>query len=332
MLGQLDTTALEQQLHEAQQTLADASLTLANGLAGTKSTTGGSGTTARKCRRSPVSRLAHRPHRARAPIRSSPPPEQAVLDGQSSGRRRDDDGIDRARQRDSSVCAPPSSDPSAGDPQPDPDTCTTALQAVLDAQKAVQTAQNQLAAASIAYDDLLAERGLRHRRPRPSTRRRPHPATASAGSRLDGRGSACRVVEGNTPSATGGSGRHEHGAVVRRTSSRIRRPSTPRRPRSPPRSRRSTRRRSPRRSPGTVVAVTLTVGESVDDPTQPERHDPGAVRLRGDHHHRRRQDQHGEGRPAGHRHTGLDRTRRSPGRSPRSRSRRCRRRRPRPTA
>ena len=192
VLGRLDTTALEQQLHDAQQTLADASLTLAKGLAGTKSTTAGSGTTARK-----ISTLSSTGSPIVLTAATSTDPElaaaqQAVLDGQSK--------VDAAMTTASTaldnaiaVCAPSSTDPSAdaSDSAPDasdpaPDTCTTALQAVLDAQKAVQTAQNQLAAASIAYDELLGATGgdavdpvrrhavvrAQHRRNRVGARRR----------------------------------------------------------------------------------------------------------------------------------------------------------------
>jgi multidrug efflux pump subunit AcrA (membrane-fusion protein) len=172
LLAKLDTTTLEQQLHEAQQTLADASLALSNGLAGIKSTTGGSGPTARN-----ISTFAASDSRIVFTAASVDPElaaaQQAVLDGQVA--------VDAAMTTASTaldsaiaVCTPSSSDdpsadssddPSASlvDPRadpadPDPGTCTKALQAVLDAQKGVQTAQNELAAASIAYDELLVQR------------------------------------------------------------------------------------------------------------------------------------------------------------------------------
>jgi HlyD family secretion protein len=281
VLGKLDTTALEQQLHEAEQTLADASLTLANGVAGVKSTTGGSGATARQgatlsSLSSSGSRIVFMAASTDSELTAA---QQAVLDAQSA--------VDTAITTASTaldnaiaVCTPSSSDPSAesssdesADPSdPDPDACTTALQAVLDAQKAVQTAQNQLAAASTAYDELLAQRAATST-PSTDAPSTPSTDTPSSSPSTGAAGSAPATGAGGsggggsmTPGATGAPGgtssapssadlvayqkavdaaQAEVAAAQQAIDqATITTPIT-----------------------GTVVAVTLSVGERVDDPT-----------------------------------------------------------------
>ena len=287
VLGKLDTTELDQQLHEAEQTLADASLTLANGLAGVKSTTGGNGATARQSSTlsSSGSRIVLTAASTDSELTAA---QQAVLDGQSA--------VDMAMTTASTaldnaiaVCTPSSSDQSADPSDPDPDACTTALQAVLDAQKAVQTAQNQLASASTAYDELLAQRAATPSTPTTETPSTPTaetpstpttetpsstpadtpssaPSTGAAGSAPNAGAGGFAGGGSTTPGATGAPGgtssapssadlaayqkavdaaQAEVAAAQQAIDqATITTPIT-----------------------GTVVAVTLTVGETVDDPT-----------------------------------------------------------------
>ena len=250
-LAQLDTTSLETQLHSAQQTLAQAELTLENGLNGQKATTspsggGGSGAVRSASVRSDGSttRIVFTAAQSDPELEAA---QKAVLDAEQA--------VDAALTTASTaydtavtVCTAQNADA---------DACQTALAASLDAQKDVQTAQNQLVEASVAYDDLLAKR-----------------AADSGGGSTPGGGSA--PGGGSTPGGgTGGSapdtrpGRHRPPAGRHRradraspaappaalrprpTSSRTRRPSMPRPPTSrwPNKRLRRQRSRVPSREP-----------------------------------------------------------------------------------
>ena len=156
-----------------------------------------------------------------------------------------------------SVCAPSSSD--SGDPQPDPDACTTALQAVLDAQKAVQTTQNQLAAASIAYDDLLAERASTPTPPstQPAPGNGSAAPSAGAGSSLPGGGGntpGTGAAPGSTSTAPSSADLVAYQKAVDAAQAKVA-------------AAHQSIDQATITTPiaGTVVAVALTVGESVDD-------------------------------------------------------------------
>ena len=261
MLAQLDTAALEQQLHEAEQTLADASLTLANGIAGIKSPTGGSGMTARN-----VSTVSGSETRIVFTATTIDPEldaaRKAVLDAQvavDAAMTTASTALDNAL----SVCQPSSSDTGDAEPEPDPDACTTALRAVLDAQKAVQTAQNQLAVASITYDDLLAERASTPTTPsaQPTPGNGSAAPSGDAGSSLpSGGGSApgggAGAAPGSTSSAPSSADLVAYQKAVDAAQAKAA-------------AAQQAIDQATITTPiaGTVVAVALTVGESVDDAT-----------------------------------------------------------------
>jgi HlyD family secretion protein len=153
-LARLDTRELEQQLHSAESTLAQAELTLHNGLNGQKATGPGgaavggvatnvSATTARADTRVVFTSASTDPELAAA--------QQAVLQAQQQ--------VDAALAAASTAYDNAVAVCTAVDP--DTAACQSALQAALDAQTEVQTAQHVLVDVSIAYDDLLAERAAR---------------------------------------------------------------------------------------------------------------------------------------------------------------------------
>ena len=153
-LAQLDTQSLEDDLHSAQADLAQAQLTLENGLNGEKSNsspsgtggTGGSGGTGTfSAASSSSSRIILTATTTDPELVAA---QQAVLQAQQDV----DAAIATASTAYENAVAVCSADP------PDSSACETALAAALDAQKDVQTAQHQLVEASIAYDDLLTQR------------------------------------------------------------------------------------------------------------------------------------------------------------------------------
>ena len=151
-LAQLDTQSLEADLHTAQASLAQAQLTLEKGLNGEKSSsppTGGNGGNGNSGTLSSASTGGTRiiltatstdPEVAAA--------QQAVLQAQQNV----DAALAIASTAYENAVTVCSADP------PDNAACQQALDAALAAQKDVQTAQNQLVDASVAYDDLLTQR------------------------------------------------------------------------------------------------------------------------------------------------------------------------------
>jgi len=153
VLATLDTTSLEQSLHDAEATLADAELTLENGLHGTKSNSNVARNASATSSGDSNARIVFA---AAAPDPELQAAQQAVLDAQHQ--------VDVALATATTaydnallVCGITPDAVPADDPV-DPVACQEALKASLDAQTEVQTAQHQLVAASVAYDDLLAQR------------------------------------------------------------------------------------------------------------------------------------------------------------------------------
>lgn len=158
-LAQLDTASLEDDLHSAQADLAQAQLTLENGLNGEKASssptggTGGTGATSGTGTLSSASTSGSTSGSRIILTATSSDPEleaakQAVLQAQQDV----DTAIATASTAYENAVSVCSADP------PDTTACQNALDAALSAQKDVQTAQNQLVAASGAYDDLLSQR------------------------------------------------------------------------------------------------------------------------------------------------------------------------------
>jgi multidrug efflux pump subunit AcrA (membrane-fusion protein) len=155
-LAQLDTQSLENDLHSAEADLAQAQLTLENGLNGQKATsaptngTGGTGNTGTLSSAS-TSQSSSGARIVLAATTTDPElaaAQQAVLHAQQNV----DAALATASTEYENAVAVCSADP------PDSTACEDALAASLAAQKDVQTAQNQLVQASIAYDDLLSQR------------------------------------------------------------------------------------------------------------------------------------------------------------------------------
>ena len=205
VLATLDPTSLNATLHQKELTLAQAQLTLSKALAG-ESVSGGGGsspsgsTSGNQTTGSPTAQTAAATSSSAntyvlAAAISGPGPgtdpaiaaaEQAVLDAQ----KQVDVALaeaDAAMASANAVCAgitTPSPSTTTTTSEPDPITaCANALAQVQVAQKAVSTAQNNLATASAALDALLAHQ---------STTSTTTPATGGSGS-------------GGAPS-TGGSG------------------------------------------------------------------------------------------------------------------------------
>ena len=190
-LAQLDTESLEADLHSAQAELAQAQLTLENGLHGQKSgssPTGGSGGTGDSGTFSSTSSDGARivltatstdPELAAA--------QQAVLQAQQHV----DAALAIASTAYENAVAVCSADP------PDTTACEDALDIALDAQKDVQTAQHQLVDASVAYGELLGERAA----PDGDTSNRSDGSTPTEGSAPDS--SASPSSEGSSPSSDG---------------------------------------------------------------------------------------------------------------------------------
>ena len=154
VLAQLDTKELEQSLRQAQADLADAELTLENGLAGKKATTapssGGAGAlNASATNGTGESRIVFTAATTDPELQAA---QQAVLDAQHAV----DVALDAAATAYDNAVAVCVDDGGGG--AADPIACQTALADSLAAQTEVQTAQHQLVEASIAYDTLLAER------------------------------------------------------------------------------------------------------------------------------------------------------------------------------
>ncbi len=148
-LAQLDTTSLETQLHSAQADLAQAQLTLQDGLNGKKASgapTGGSGGT----NVSPAAATSG--NRIVVAVASSDPELQAAQQAVLQAQQNVDTALATASTAYENAVSVCSADP------PDATACQNALDAALNAQKEVQTAQTQLVDASVAYDKLLSQR------------------------------------------------------------------------------------------------------------------------------------------------------------------------------
>jgi HlyD family secretion protein len=220
-LAQLDTTTLEANLHTAEQTLAQAQLTLANGLAGEKSSgaTGGtSGTSGNSnstgSARNDAAVTASGAPRVVLTAASSNPQlvaaQQAVLQAQQAV----DTGVTAASTAYDdavSVCTAENADPTA---------CQGALQTALTAQKDLQTAQHQLVDASVAYDGLLAQQADQNQSgggttpPSGTT-----PAGGSTGSTPSGGGADSSGGQSSGGQSSGGSSSRSGGATTQSPSS-----------------------------------------------------------------------------------------------------------------
>ncbi len=219
--------------HEAD--LAQAQLTLENGLNGEKASS--SADRRERQRHGPSARASTTGTRIVLTATTTDPElaaaQQAVLQGAGERRRRARDRVDRVRERRRGVLGRSARTPRA---------CEDALDAALDAQKDVQTAQHQ-----------LVDGVDRLRRPAEPTRRAERRQLGSSGGSTPPGGTspdssslpADRRVRRRRPAVA----RRPRRRRRRRTWSRTRRRSTRRRRRWQSRSRRSTRRPSPRRSP-----------------------------------------------------------------------------------
>ena len=157
-LAQLDTESLEADLHSAQAELAQAQLTLEHGLNGEKSgssPTGGSGGTGDS---GTFSSTSSDGARIVLTATSTDPELAAAQRAVLQAQQHVDAALAIASTAYENAVAVRSADP------PDTTACEDALDAALDAQKDVQTAQHQLVDASVAYDELLSERAARARR------------------------------------------------------------------------------------------------------------------------------------------------------------------------
>ena len=152
-LAQLDTESLEEDLHSAQAELAQAQLTLENGLDGEKAGSSPSGGSGGNGDSGTFSSTSGSGNRIVLTAATSADPEleaaqQAVLKAQQHV----DAALAVASTAYENAVAVCSADPV------DASACEDALDAALDAQKDVQTAQLQLVDASVAYDKLLSDR------------------------------------------------------------------------------------------------------------------------------------------------------------------------------
>jgi HlyD family secretion protein len=151
-LAQLDTQSLEADLHDAQADLAQAQLTLENGLNGEKSGSSPSGGSGGNGDSGTLRSASTGAPRIVLTAASTDPELQAAQQAVLQAQQHVDAALAIASTAYENAVAVCSADP------PDTAACEDALDAALDAQKDVQTAQHQLVDASIAYDQLVSER------------------------------------------------------------------------------------------------------------------------------------------------------------------------------
>lgn len=151
-LAQLDTQSLEADLHAAQADLAQAQLTLEQGLNGEKAGSSPTGSSGGNGDSGTLSSASTGEPRIVLTAASTDPELDAAQQAVLQAQQHVDAALAIASTAYENAVAVCSAEP------PDTTACEDALDTALDAQKDVQTAQHQLVDASIAYDQLLRDR------------------------------------------------------------------------------------------------------------------------------------------------------------------------------